>query len=340
VSTRPPSEALEWDGHVESAADLARRLATLHAVDEQGQPLASAGVLNLVTVTRVEDALEFEAIIESLSDHQPSRAIIVERAWDGEGIDAHLETRTQMFGGAKRESLVELVRLTLHGETTGGAASAVRSLLRADLPVYLWWPGAPDLSDPVYAEVAEGADRVVTEAGRGPNAVTAVLQLADAALAGPALTDLAWAELTPWRQLVNQLVDLDHIERLRQGAVAEIWHCGPAPTVSAYLLAGWLRDTLGEKLHVELHPRRDLPEGGVVGLQLESLAGRRLVIDRFPDRATAAVVVSSPTQKARRRVLPLPYRDRARLLAGELELQRRDHPFERALPHAREVATR
>ena len=337
MSNRP---ALEWDGHVESAADLARQLAGLHPVDETGQPLASAGVLNLVTVTRAEDAVEFEAIIESLSDHQPSRAIIIERAWDGDGIDAHLETRAQLFGGAKRESLVELVRLTLHGETVGGVASAVRSLLRPDLPVYLWWPGPPDLSYPVFADVSEGADRLVTEAGRGRNPEAAIAQLADAVLAGSALTDLAWAALTPWRQLVNQLVDLDHVERLRQGAVAEIRHCGEAPTVEALLLAGWLRDTLGESLHVELHPRKDVLEGGVVELQLESLAGRRLSIERYPDRATAAVLVAAPMGKPRRRVLPLPYKTRAELLAGELELQRRDRPFERALPHARELAAR
>ena len=40
------------------------------------------------------------------------------------------------------------------------------------------------------------------------------------------------------------------------------------------------------------------------------------------------------------RALPLPVSDRGRLLAGELELQRRDHAFERALESAAEVVDR
>jgi hypothetical protein len=54
----------------------------------------------------------------------------------------------------------------------------------------------------------------------------------------------------------------------------------------------------------------------------------------LPDRAAAAVCVTEPDGAERRRVLPLPSPERARLLAGELELQRRDRAFERVLPAA------
>lgn len=333
MSTAPAGAPTEWDGHVGSVAELAARLGQLHHRPD-GRPLPVAGVLNLIAVPRAEEAGEVEALIESLADHQPSRAVVVALAGDGEGIDAHLEARAQILSGSTTV-LVELVRLTLHGAAARGAASAVVPLLRSDLPTFLWWPGCPDPGDPVLASLAENTDRVVTEAGRSADGGYAIRCL-DATLrgGGPALTDLSWAAITPWRQLVTQLVDAANAQRLRDGSVAEIWHGGDTPTAEALLLAGWLRDALGERLMVELHGRPDVAGRGLVELHLEAAAGRRLSLEAIPDRASVAVSVSTPLRRGRRRVLPLPVRDRGALLAGELEIQRRDRPFERAVPHA------
>lgn len=332
-SDRPPSQ---WDGHVTNVAELSRRLGRLHDRPD-GRPLPVAGVLNLVAVPHHSEADEVEGLIESLADHQPSRAIVVALAPEGEGIDAHLEARAQLVSG-HNTVLVELARLTLHGaDAWGGAASAVVPLLRADLPVFLWWPGTPDAADPVFRSLLGTADRLVTEVGRATDARAGLeCLLRTVREAGPAVTDLAWAALTPWRQIVTQLVDAANAERLRAGSVAEIWHTGAHPTAEALLLAGWLRDSLGDGLMVELHARRDVGTGGLVALHLESAAGRRLSVERIPGRASAAVNVSSPSRsdRERRRVLPLPHPTRASLLAGELELQRNDRPFERALPLA------
>jgi hypothetical protein len=57
-------------------------------------------------------------------------------------------------------------------------------------------------------------------------------------------------------------------------------------------------------------------------------------VERIEGRPAAAVCVTEPDGGPRRRVLPLPQLDRTRLLAGELELQRRDRAFERALQGA------
>lgn len=324
----------EWDGHVGSVSALATELSRLHQRPD-GRPLPVAGVLNLVAVPRAEEAAEVETLIESLADHQPSRAIVVALADAGDGIDAHLEARAQLLSGSTTV-LVELVRLTLHGSASLGAASAVVPLLRSDLPTFLWWPGCPDPDDPVLRSLARNADRLVTEAGRGGDAHHAVGCLDRVIRAGgPAVTDLSWAAITPWRQLVTQLVDAEHARRLTSGAVAEIWHGGAEPSLDALLMGGWLRDALGERLMVELHGRRDVSHAGLVELHLEAVGGQRLSIARIAGRASVAVSVSSAMRRAtRRRVLPLAVRDRAALLAGELEMQRRDRPFEQAVPHA------
>ncbi|MCB0873542.1 MAG: glucose-6-phosphate dehydrogenase assembly protein OpcA [Actinobacteria bacterium] len=329
-----------WDGHVESVSELAGRLNRLHAVDDDGQPLPHAGVLNLVAFARDENGEDIENFIEEMTTHQPSRAIIVKREWSGEGIDAHLETRAHVLGGSGRASKVELIRITLRGESTGGAASAVRALVRSDLPVFVWWPDAPDISDPVLESVLEDADRLISESTHHATPAVAIGHLVHAMSAGPALTDLAWAELTPWRQLMNQMMDAGNIERLQKGGSAEIWYPGETPTVQALLMGGWLRDALGSRLHIEFIQRLGEFREGIAAVRLESLSGRQMTVERYPDRDTAAVVMSAPMEAAHRRVLPLPCRKRSELLAGELELQRPDRPFERALPIALELSTR
>jgi glucose-6-phosphate dehydrogenase assembly protein OpcA len=338
VTGAAPDAAVAWDGHVESAVGLADRLGALAAARGGGAPVARAAVLNLVAVPPPGEAAEVEALIESLAGHQPSRAIVVERVADGTGIDAHLESRTG--GGPGAVALVELVRLALHGDAALGAGSAVRALLRPDLPVFLWWPGAPEPTDPVLAELAAGADRLVTECARAADAEGALAHLARVVREGrAAVTDLAWAALTPWRQLVHQLVGADEVEILRRGGLARIGHCCAEVTAEALLLAGWLRDGLGRDLRVALEPCPEVPRGGVAELHVEAPGGRRLSIRRRPDRPAADVTVHDPAGPARGRTLPLPTRDRAALLAGELELQRRDRPFERALPLALELTT-
>lgn len=342
VTTAAPraGEIAEWEGNVGSVRQLVGQLMRLRDPGATGTPTAVASVLNLVAVVDHAEAEMTEALIEGMADHQPSRTIIVARATGGEGIDAHLETRFQPIAGA-RGVLVEKVRLTLRGSVAEhGVASAVEPLLRRDLPMFLWWPTAPG-GDEALKDLADGAHRLITEAGRIGDTRRAVECLARwAGTGGPCLTDLSWAALTPWRQLIAQLADADEFARLRRGSVAVIGHTGNAVTVEALLIAGWLRDALGDGLMVELHARPDVTEGGLASVELESSTGRRLGVELIPNRraavVTAAIFGAAPT----RRVMPLPVSDRATLLAGELELSRCDLPFENALPHALEIATR
>jgi hypothetical protein len=95
-----------------------------------------------------------------------------------------------------------------------------------------------------------------------------------------------------------------------------------------------MRDVIGPGLTVGLDERDDGDGPGVVAVTVEGVHGRRLVIERAAGRDAASVAVTEPDGAERHRVLPLPRPDRARLLAGELDLQRRDRAFERALAGA------
>jgi glucose-6-phosphate dehydrogenase assembly protein OpcA len=335
AAATPPIGA--WEGEGVGIGDVLGRLAEQRRREDGRAPYTLAGVLNLVAhAPDPGDLEEMRAVVESLADHQPSRAVLVVESGDGQGIDASVITRCRSTGDDTGIA-VEVVALTLHGDAREGAASAVLPLLRADLPTVLWWPAAPDPSPTgALARLAGLAHRIVTEAGRGRDAAGCLRALASwAATAERPVTDLAWAAITPWRQLIAQMLDKPSLLALRSSASAAlITHAAPDPDVETLLMAAWLKDLLGERLMVELHPRPG-PDAGLIAVELEgSVAGRRLTVERVPGRPAAAVCVTEPDGRARRRMLPLPAVDRARLLAGELEIQRRDRAFERTLAAA------
>ncbi len=136
------------------------------------------------------------------------------------------------------------------------------------------------------------------------------------------------------------MIDAAEIASAGAGPVrAVITHPAAGPTAEALLLAGWLHDLAGERLEVSLRGRPG--EMAVLGVEIDLPGrGRHVAIDRMADRQAATVCVTQPGHDGRDRALALPAFDRGRLLAGELELQRRDHAFERALPFAAEVAQR
>lgn len=339
AASDPPVAA--WDGTGVSIAQVLDRLAEQRRPAD-GPPLNLAGVLNLVVpVPDGDDVDAVRTVIEGLAGHQPSRAILLAESDAGEGIDATVSTSCRWSGGAA-SVCVEMVVLSLRGERRAGDASAIRPLLRSDLPTVLWWPGAPDPSpEGPLARLAPLADRIVTETGRDPDGARAVARLAAwAPGAQGAVTDLAWAAITPWRQLIAQMIDVAEIASAEAGPVrAVVTHPQAGPTAEALLLAGWLRDLARDRLELSLRPGPG--EVAVLGVDIELPAReRRIAVARMPGRQAATVCVTQPGRDGADRALALPISDRGRLLAGELELQRRDHAFERALSFAAEVAHR
>jgi glucose-6-phosphate dehydrogenase assembly protein OpcA len=322
-----------WDGLDVTVADVADRLTVQRRPPGGGVPYMLSGVLNLVAYAPApEELAAIQEVIEELADHQPSRTILVVEGGGHHGMDAAVSTSCRM-GRDRSPVAIELVVLTIHGETREGKASVCTPLLRSELPTVLWWPMPPD-GDGSLAGLAPLADRVITEAGRGPDAAAAVRALADLATEdGPAVTDLTWAAITPWRQLIVQVVDAESRESLRSRAEVAIVHSPLRSDAGALLMAGWLRDFLGPAAAIELRPA-EVPGAGLHAVEIAGPTGRRLRVERLPGREAAAVTVTEPDGRVRDRTLPLPDPGRARLLAGELEIQRRDRAFERALAKA------
>ncbi len=293
----PVPPRTDWDGVGVTVEEVAQQLARQRRPADGGAPFMLSGVLNLVAYAgRPSETAAMVEVIERLADHQPSRAVVLCGEDGGDGIDARISTSCRISGGTTGVAL-ETVVLILHGAVRAGAASATVPLLRSDLPTILWWPWAPDArADGPFAPLVAIADRVVTEAARGADAREAVRVLRDwVPAARPAVTDLSWAAVTGWRQLIAQMLDPDALAALRGApARATVLHgpggLGPDPL----LLGGWLRSVVGPGLEIAVGERDDNDGPGVAAVALEGVHGRRLVVERAPGRDAASVSVTEP----------------------------------------------
>jgi glucose-6-phosphate dehydrogenase assembly protein OpcA len=153
----------------------------------------------------------------------------------------------------------EQVTIEARGVAAAQVASLVLPLLVPDLPVALWLPGPRPFDDALLPRLRGVIDRLVIDsrAFTSPSrdlAAMAAFERADGQGPGagprpPALSDLSWAALTPWRELTAQFFDtrplLPHLRRIDHVAIGYVpAGAEPNPT-QALLLAGWLAACLG-----------------------------------------------------------------------------------------------
>ena len=324
-------EPRTWSGQGVRIADVARKLRELRAADGDSVHSTLTSVMNLVACAPSLDAAsEIEQVTDGLRDHHPSRAVIVIPADGGDRIDARVEVMSHTDRPSGLTLQVEQIILTLRGAVAAHAGSAVIPLLRSELPTFLWWPAAPEPASTTFAELARIADRLVTETGRGLRGIAALERMAGIAESSSApVTDLAWAVITPWRQIVAMSLRGESLLALRVAAATATITCRRGETpLEALLLGGWLGDVLGEHLQV----RFDETDGDqdILAVELATGGARVLEITRSGSPGTVAL----QTTLGGPRSLPLPPPDRRELLAGELELRGRDKAFERALARA------
>lgn len=305
-----------------------------------GHPRTLAGVLNLVGLASDHgESRDMAALIDEMGRHRPSRTVLVHLSGACQAMNGTVVSDYRPMPGGS-EVVMELVELEIPADRAPGLPSVVGPLLRRDLPTVLWIPRGPEIDGPGVS-LDPLVDRLVTEAGQDASGPADALRRLHQKIAagGLAATDLAWGALTPWRQLLAHVIDADALVRIREsGAAVTVHHGGAAPSAEALLMAGWLRGRTGARAQVRCEPD---PEGRRTPLTrvtaVGTASGRRLDVVAQPDRAGALVTVTEADGTARERMLPLPTPNRPRLLAGELELVRRDRVFEAALAAAVEV---
>jgi len=313
-----------------------------------------AALANLVVPLDPALARKLTPVLVDVARRHPSRLFSIEPASAprGAGLRARVGAlchRRESGGGLVCS---EQVVMDSDAESTSLIPSAIRSLLIGDLPTVLldFHPGP---ERPWISELMEMADLVVedsclAEPGKEPE----VWRLIERD-GSRKVHDLAWARLTPWRELLAEVFDgKECFPALRTIRRIEIAFTGDGfPPPPAWLLVGWLASRLGWT--PEGGDRNGLTlraETGVVTVVMRgSGEGYGRVLERIAIRSAAphpldleivhrgrdtTARIATRTPRASSFEAPFGYREFAACIVGEIHR----HAANRSLEEAARVA--
>lgn len=369
-----------------------RQLWKNNAAEAGGQAVTRALTLNLVARVRDRETGDrVSDVVQRLTASHPNRAVLaVVRPDEAEAhLDAYVQANCLLAGPGVPQVCGEQITIEARGGATAQMASLVLPLLVPDLPVALWLPGAGPFGDPLLGRLRGVIDRLIVDSrefaapARELAAMGAFERAAhegeESGFRHPALSDLSWAALTPWRELTAQFFDtrplLPHLRRIDHVTIDYVPAGEGFNPNQALLLAGWLADCLnwapleeavsveGETLRLHLRrravgvgpsairlvtidvrptPTRPGAGPGIASLRLRAVDGvtADFLVERGAQAGLALTTALVAGHAPISRMARCEDPDLADLLAAELRLLSRDRTFGGALRAAAAFASR
>ncbi|HEV2878242.1 MAG TPA: glucose-6-phosphate dehydrogenase assembly protein OpcA [Candidatus Eremiobacteraceae bacterium] len=329
-------------GQIES--ELHRR--RLEMLPKEPHPHTHSCVMTLVIAVEDErDNLDVFNTVESLAGKYPIRVVAVQTTGQRAGDDLAAWVNAECEGKPSAPICSEEVAIQGGVDSVDRIVSVVRGLLRADLPVMLWWRGGTPHGDGLWNGLRPLCDRIIVDSilfGDGAAALDTLRRLVNIAGKQTSVRDLNWERTAPWRAAIascfddhNVLALLPHIDRC-----AITYAAGnekEQPSARAMLMAGWLVSRLprlrGHSRTAAGKRWADVASGRVVAIALTSSsckASVMLVRQPSPNGIEAEAHGESGKQFRRWR-FPAHTLTEAELLDGSLEALGSDAIFEAAL---------
>ena len=318
-----------------------------------------ASVLNLIVVTDEDSAEDITRSVSNIAGRYPSRAIVL--ISDPEEGETNLEFRLSAFcnvrGGGGAQVCAEQITIHAEGPPAEHLESLAGPLLVSDLPVFLWYPGPFSTSSPEFAGMADLADRIILDSAAAGDCELSLREIAGLLEReeSPAVGDLQWVQLSPWRSLVAELFSSSErageLERLRG---IEILYA-PDGECRALLFVGWLASTLGwdleeaSRTEAAREVRFSGPSGEISAEMSPASPDARFrqvrlysddygfEVARSRDLSEARTAVTRGGEPLAERTVHLGTFDLGVLLGEELRYRGRDEIYEGALRTAVEV---
>lgn len=337
--------------------------------DDEAAPVLRARVSNLlVFVGNHEQLEEVEQLMPELTQKHPSRALIMLGERDAPDVDIELDVVTHcqddIGGGIKRLSC-ERATLKAYGRFVPELPSAALPLLVSDLSTFLWWRERTDSSDVVFNDLIESSDRLIIDSDdfEEPSElkqVDALYKLDECE--GVGISDLNWARLTYWRELLADFYDVpayqDALHQLQKVTIDYV----PQSDISSvatqpFLLTAWLASRLGwtfveqkkdlivfldrngNSIEVHLnsvHPAGRKP-GRLVKVELITNNQSTFSVARSDDNLHLLTAATTGSETRHGRVLPVRNRSTAQLLSRELEILCNDDIYREAVEVAAKI---
>lgn len=287
-----PVKRLSWAGKQVRIEEVENTLSSLWKISVDNMRTGAnlnvrTSVLNLVICApNVEQARHASKLLRDLSSTHIARATIIvldQRPDAPDALDSWVTLRCFSMISDLMRHCFEQTTLLLSGHAIHALSSVLPAVLKAHLPVYLWWIGdARGADDAIFRTVAEMCQRVIVDSATFLHPEQDIHALASYCKGTPdvAISDLNWGRLTPWRQLVIQFFDvaeylpfLDGLEHIEIEYVATPGEqSAPRPTC-ALLLAGWLNGRLGLSLSAEREKNLHDTTGGAYQWLLDLPSG-------------------------------------------------------------------
>jgi len=232
-----------------SVGQIERELGKLRTNDDGTLALRSS-VLNLIVVTDEASADQITDSVSKLAGRHPARAVVFIADPEGEwSVDVGLSAFCNVRDGGGAQVCAEQVTIHAEGPPAMHLESLAGPLLVPDLPVFLWYPGEFSPRSVGFAAMADLADRIIVDSAASESHEACLREIAalteDPEM--PAIGDLQWVGLSPWRSLLADTFDAPERVGYLQGIErAEVLYA-PGGENRALLLVGWLASALGWK---------------------------------------------------------------------------------------------
>lgn len=340
-----------------------------------GRTTIQAYILNLIIFAGATvSSSDAQAIAAKVGAQHPSRALILTTSDDTESrLRAWISAQCEYLGAADGSG-AEQVILEAAGDGVRQLPGTVIPLLIPEVPVALWWPGDGLFTHPIFPTMMDASDQLVIDSSTFPDSLAALARLHTIGAEeypGVALRDLAWARLTPWRELTAQFFDAPTTRNYLDGIHRVQVTYAQAESVSinaeqALLYVSWLTSRLGWEvipnlrrfgreallvvrngdapitLEFSARPAADLPPGCLIETTLTAQAGENsatFIIRRADDREHTVVTMTIQGQTPQERIVPMQEATVAEVLAQEVSTARRDHVYDEALGVAARLAS-
>ena len=242
------------DTDLDSVVKALRHVRTAVRTDEEEgvgvpQEVTEAAALNLIA-SAADPGLLDEAgeVIVNLAQSHPSRSILFLRSKRGEdGLSAHVHAFCSFRPGSRRQVCCEQLRIEGRGGYADQLHSIVQPLLVPDVPVFVWWRGAPPLRTTMYDRLRELSQRMVVDSSGFREAFAALAEeVVKCTSKHCSISDLAWARLEIWREQIARLFDPPDT-RIYLGQIESVSVTTTAPDypTEAVLLLSWAGSRLG-----------------------------------------------------------------------------------------------
>lgn len=352
-------------GEIEAGISAMWRSAAGASGAETSVTHASALTL-LVYVDCQKSAQKVSNMLAEVTQQNPCRAVVMVMDPTGSppGVTASISAHCHIPMEGERQICSEQITLNARGETGPELASVVLPLTVSGLPIYLWWRAEEFAMAAYFDQIVRVTQHVIVDSarfaatGEDMRALAAWIERHSGRIR---LSDLNWARMTPWREVVAQCFDsLDrrpYLYRIREVRIEYEMESARLNTQrsQSLLMTAWLATRLkwefqrsesrGENMPRALYFQSDgrevkvervlrKVEGGGTGVCFSFVIeadGARFAFSRGPDGKVVQTMAEVPSSPPIGRTVRIEAGDEVEILNNELMLVGRDHVYEETL---------